>query len=169
MAQRQCPSCKMTIDASVKVCPHCRHKLELSWPVKILLLIILCGIVAYCIGHFNNYQEGASNLESIPVIISISAPQLIAEYEYSEGSADAKFKGRLVIVTGVIDTLGKDSTATPYVTLGTNSSLLRIQCRFIKSEEARLSNLHPGQQITVIGDCRGKKGYVQLENCTIKS
>jgi hypothetical protein len=45
MAEKQCPSCKMMIDKGAKVCPHCRKKFGLSWPLKIFLILFALFLI----------------------------------------------------------------------------------------------------------------------------
>lgn len=62
----------------------------------------------------------------------ISAATLIAAYEANEVAADEKFKGKLIEVTGVIDSIAKDIMGDLYVTLGSGKDfeVAHVQAMF---------------------------------------
>jgi hypothetical protein len=49
---------------------------------------------------------------------TLSANQLVKDYEANEVAADAKYKGLIVIVSGSIESIGKDIMDQAYVVIG---------------------------------------------------
>lgn len=100
----------------------------------------------------------------------ISAATLIAAYEANEVAADEKFKGKLIEVTGVIDSIAKDILGDPYVTLGSGKDfeVSHIQAMFPASAAKQLAGLRKGQTITVQCDCAGKVMNVLGKDCGVK-
>lgn len=98
----------------------------------------------------------------------MSARNLIGDYKANEVSADASYKGRALVVTGLVDTIGKDILDTPYVTLnsGERISFPSIQCMASRGD-TEFASLRKGQEIRVVGICKGKFGNVLLESCSI--
>lgn len=98
----------------------------------------------------------------------VTAKDLIAGYKSNEVSADASYKDRSLLVTGLVDTIGKDLLDTPYVTLnaGETISFPSVQCRGTRNS-TEFANLRKGQQITVIGICKGKFGNILIDPCRI--
>ena len=76
----------------------------------------------------------------------ISAATLIAAYEANEVAADEKFKGKLIEVTGVIDSIAKDILGDPYVTLGSGKDfeIAHVQAMFPASAAKQLAGLRKG-------------------------
>jgi hypothetical protein len=98
----------------------------------------------------------------------VTARELIADYKANEVSADNAWKGRALLVTGLVDTIGKDILDTPYVTLssGETTSFPSVQCTSSRGSN-EFAGLRKGQQIRVIGICKGKFGNILLDSCSI--
>lgn len=45
MDEKKCPKCAMLIPKEAKVCPHCRKKFGMTWPLKIFLIIVALIII----------------------------------------------------------------------------------------------------------------------------
>lgn len=112
-------------------------------------------------------DSSSSDSSSEPAAISISANQLSSAYNANELAADDKYKDKVLAVSGTVDSIGKDITDTPYVTLQANGDLLGIQCMFDNQYKEQLSKLHKGQQIQIHGTCKGKTLNVLLADCTL--
>lgn len=102
--------------------------------------------------------------------IQVTAAKLYADYEANEVGADQKYKGKVVEVSGLIDSIGKDILDTPFVALsnGQQYSVFNVQCMFAKDDEAKLSGLVKGRSITLRGEVSGKLGGVIVRGCSIK-
>ena len=93
---------------------------------------------------------------------AVSARKLYADYEANEISADNKYKGRKLAVTGVIKDIGNNWLNQSYITLG--RTIFGIQCYLDKKIVA---NLRKGQRVTVIGKCTGLMVTIGLDDCEI--
>lgn len=99
---------------------------------------------------------------------SLSADQLYKEYDSNEIAADAKFKGKIVVVSGTIRDIGKGILGEAYVIIGGTGFLDGVQCLFSKSEESSVVRLSKGQYVYAQGKVWGKMGNVVIENCTLQ-
>jgi hypothetical protein len=112
--------------------------------------------------------------QSVLPPVSTNAAQIIQDYKANEVRADSQYKGRLVTVTGKIDSISKDILDSAYVTLsdGTEFGFISVQCTFGEpispQQTQRLESLSKGQIITVSGMCSGKFGNVLLSDCTLR-
>jgi hypothetical protein len=97
----------------------------------------------------------------------VSATTLYSDYEANEVAADEKYKGKVLEVSGTINSIGKDILNTPYVALTTNNVISTVQCMFEKSEADKLVELKKNTKITVHGEIQGKLGNIVLKNCEI--
>jgi hypothetical protein len=89
------------------------------------------------------------------IIVSPSA--LYSAYDKNELSADNQYKNKVVQLTGIIDTIGKDIMGTPYVTLKTNDPIGTIQCMLSDNASiTQASAMSPGQTVTMQGTVSSK-------------
>ena len=104
--------------------------------------------------------------------IEITAKQLVKEYADNEVSADNKYKGKVLLVTGTIDDIGKDLVDDIYVAMGESSFTgfedgFGVQCFFSDKHKKEVGNLKKGDSIKIKGKCDGVLGYVHLMGCQI--
>jgi len=103
---------------------------------------------------------------------TIWAPNLYQAYKQNEVAADERFDGKTIIVTGVVDSIGKDIIGTPYVTLrtesfGSNLYSAWVQCMFADTAIEQLSQLRVGQEVKIKGKVSGYLVTVILRGCTL--
>tara|TARA_B100000809_G_scaffold219291_1_gene226414 strand:+ start:420 stop:866 length:447 start_codon:yes stop_codon:yes gene_type:complete len=112
-------------------------------------------------------NESQSGSES-SVAVRVTATQLFADYEANEVSADEKYKGKAVLVSGTIENIGKDLLDTMYVSLKTDNPIIGVQCMFSDEHKSQLANAAKGQRVTIKGKCDGKLGNVLLRGCSFE-
>jgi len=98
----------------------------------------------------------------------ITANHLVNEYVQNEVAADAKYKGRTIIVSGMVTGIGLDLFDDAYVIIGGTDAIDGIQCSFPDSEKGSVSKLVKGQIIDVRGVVTGKLGNLFLDKCKIQ-
>ena len=76
----------------------------------------------------------------------VSAAQLSAEYQSNESAADEKYKGKVILVTGVISKIYRGFLYTPYVELEAG-----VRCNFSDNEDAVMLALSEGQTVSMKG------------------
>lgn len=112
-------------------------------------------------------EEKAAAAEAASAL-TISAVALIREYDSNEIAADQRYKGKKLVVEGVVDDIGKDVLDTMYVTLaGPEDSFRSVQCFFSDGHENTLAQLGRGQYLRAIGRCDGVFGNVLLKDCRL--
>lgn len=99
--------------------------------------------------------------------IEVNASKLFSDYEANGVAADAKYKDKILKVTGIVNTIDKDITDNIYVTLKGDEMFGDIQCFFSEDYLEAAANLSKGQKITVTGKCDGKLMNVMLKGCSI--
>lgn len=137
------------------------------WVLAVIVFFIIVG------------SSGSSNPASTSSVVqeqavsepavAVTASKLASDYEANEVSADAKYKGKILEVTGTISNIGKDILDTPYVALsdGKQYSITSIQCMFDKSDQGQLAALSKDAKITLSGRGDGKLGNILLRECSI--
>lgn len=98
--------------------------------------------------------------------IVMSASDLMAAYKNNEVSADLKYKGKLIQVTGKVGDIKKDLFDNIYVTIGTGAmfEIPEVQAFFDQSDVMKAASLSKGQKVTVVGRCDGLMMNVMLKD-----
>jgi len=177
---KECPQCKAEIPASAKKCSHCGSELR-GWPrrhpfmafvLSVITLFIVMSIIG-SIGKSGETQQGSaptSNAVAQPTAMTVTVTKLASDYQANEVSADAKYKGQLLNVTGTVSSISKDFLDDPYVLLssGSDNIVSDVQCSFSQSDNSKLASLSKGQQVTLQGTDNGMTlNTVELQNCLI--
>jgi hypothetical protein len=110
-------------------------------------------------------KEVAASVEANGPAVDVSARQLFADYEANEVSADDKYKGKVLRISGTITKIGKDVLDTPYVGLSVGDDVFEVQCMF--DDGAAVSSLKKGQKLTVRCKGDGKMGNVIVRGCVV--
>ena len=149
-----------------------KFKFSISGGLKFILVIVLLIIIGTLISGEKSQSPQSESKESEQktqeALIEISAVQLSEEYDENSISADAKYKGKKIKVSGIIKDIGKDILDTPYIVLeGSQNVFFGVQCMFSREDEAKLASLSKGQRITLICEVSGEMiGDVVLRGCT---
>lgn len=107
-------------------------------------------------------------VRTAPTVANVTATQLFSEYRENEVAADEKYKGKSVVVTGEVESIGKDITDTMYVTLKTKSSVFGIQAFFSDAHKSTVASMKKGQRLSVKCQCDGKMMNVLLKHCSVR-
>lgn len=97
-------------------------------------------------------------------VIDTSQSELLAAYAANGINADARFKNRLIRLSGTIDAIDRDVLGNPFLTFQADG-FERAQCLFRDAKP--LSGLRSGQQVTIVGRCAGKFGFILVRDCRI--
>ena len=108
-----------------------------------VLFVFLASSVAAC-------GTAALGKESLPTITSKA---LMKEYRDDQAAADAKYKGKTMLVTGRVDVIGK-VFGTPYLLLRDNGNESGFQCYFDHQKEDP-TKVKVGDQVTLRARIRG--------------
>jgi len=104
--------------------------------------------------------------------MTVKAGDLLQEYATNAIGADAKYKGKVLRVTGKFGSAQKVPFGAYAVQLlpeeSTDANLSGVQCFLVESAEADAASFQPGQVITLQGTCDGGAlGQVKLGRCTV--
>lgn len=101
--------------------------------------------------------------------IAIDAKALTKEYDANELSADGKYKGKQLAVTGKISNIA-ETLGNITVQMEGQKIMPGVICSFEDSEKSSVMALKKGQQVTMIGTGDGSTAglYIGLKKCKIK-
>ncbi|MSP70484.1 MAG: hypothetical protein EXR20_09440 [Bacteroidetes bacterium] len=113
-------------------------------------------------------EKEVAETEANTPAIEVSPQQLYSDWEANEVSADLKYKGKVLIVKGKVNTIGKDIMDDIYVTLNTGKTFGEVQCSFSDNHTNEAAGLKKGQTITIKGKCDGKMMNILLSGCSLQ-
>jgi len=133
-----------------------------------IALITFLSFLFMIIGSSDDNAAIENEISDQMPSIKISAKKLYSDYDANGVSADMKYKGNVLSVTGKINNIDKDFMDDIYVTLKGDEYFGDIQCYFAESHVQEAANLYKGQTITVKGICDGQLMNVILKGCIIE-
>jgi hypothetical protein len=140
---------------------------RLGWLAAVGSIILFVAIVA------SDSKGGSSTPAATapaPIItpLAVTARHLYRDYRKNEISADAKYKGKTLAVTGVVASINRDFANSPYLLLETGD-FLRIRANLQESETRKAGVISIGDSVTVICEGDGMMiGMPVLSDCMIQ-
>jgi hypothetical protein len=140
---------------------------RLAWSAALLGMTL--GLLG-CSGH------KAANTAPAPApapAFTVKAGDLLGEYGANAVAADAKYKGKVLQVTGKFGTAQKAPLMGYAVQVlpedaGSGPDISGVECFIVESAQADVAKLQPGAMITVLGTCDGQVvGQVKMSKCTL--
>src|SRR5262245_47847617 len=131
--------------------------------MRCLALLLTVALVGGC-----NKPKPSAAEEPIKPVATLTAEELLAEYQKNEIGADQKYKEKPVQVTGTVSEVQKDVLGRYYVGLGTaqENEMFDVMCYLDKSAEEDAGKLKKGDKVTIMGLCQGKTLKVlNLKRC----
>ncbi len=114
--------------------------------------------------------EVAAQPEIIVETVEVTADELLAAYKENELAGDQKYKGKTLVVTGVLDSIQSGIGDAPFLLLkaGDEYEFNMPQAHFDKSETESLVALKKGESITVQCVSSGEvMGSPMLNECKV--
>lgn len=196
MALINCKECGFKISDKAAICVHCgapvaapaagpaaapapaKKKPKPLWARLLVPIVAAIITLLALIKTFPDAFEPLSStiglgVEKPPAIAPapptppVSAARLSRDYKTNEASADIAYKGKSLLVNGVVDAINKNSEI-PSVILSGGAAARAVQAQFPKTELDKLSPLKQGQKITLT--CVGAgtvNGSPILKGCTL--
>lgn len=91
-------------------------------------------------------------------------------FDANEIAAEDAYKGKIVVVQGIVNTITSDMDGNPMISFyADETGLVQVHCIFPPEDRSIIARLKKGQTITVAGLCDGMTmGHVFLKNATTK-
>ena len=129
---------------------------------KITLTVFISILLALLVACQTETRVAKEIADKDPTF-EVSAVQIAAEYESSESAADDKYKGEVILVTGVISEVYRGFLYTPYVELKAG-----VRCNFSDNEDPVMAALSVGQTVSMKGQGDRLLFGVELRGCTVE-
>lgn len=169
MALIKCSECQQTISDKAESCPHCGAPRRtavgvqqqpdtkgngfLNSLLRLVVTIACLGLLGLIVINLNGPDKNAvsptSAVSSIKPaeVISFTANDLFDAYDRNEVATDIALKGKIVQVSGRVQSINKDAFNSIYVSLVTSNQFMSAQMHVDKLEEAKMAALQKGQSV----------------------
>ncbi|MFW5820193.1 MAG: OB-fold protein [Bacteroidota bacterium] len=127
--------------------------------IAIILVGVIVAIYFYNLGH--------KDLSRVNPDYSITAEELYYEFSENEETANEKYTGKVIQVTGILKDKGITSDTSLNLVLKTSDPPGSVICSFHDSGKLKEDSLKEGQEVTVRGVCSGMLMDVILNNCVL--
>jgi hypothetical protein len=132
-----------------------------------LLVIVAIGFVIGLFALLYTFKKTAVTVESKKADVEIEAAMLLAAFEEDEVSANELYLGKIVSVTGTVESVSEDSVGIS-VYLKEDDAFAGILCSFDKSVN-EVTSLDNGNIVEIKGICTGYLLDVVLNRCALVS
>jgi uncharacterized membrane protein YvbJ len=174
MALISCYECGTQVSTDAAACPKCgapnKNSNQISEkqpartrPIFKVLAVLLAGfILIVLLSKPDSQSRVTSDAESST---AVTAEDLAAAYKANEVSADNKYKGKRLLVSGTVDSINKDFKNSIWVGLATDNQFLPIHAEGFVPQQ--VSEWRKGNKIEIT--CIGAGmvvGSPLLKECT---
>lgn len=123
-----------------------------------VVLVIVAGIFGSKTPAGNSSANEAQAANAAPAAprptpVAVTASALFDAYDSNEVAADQKYKGKLLAVSGSVQSIDKDAFNNIVVTLKTRNEFMPVHAYLGKEYEAVAASLSKGQKIS--WECNG--------------
>ena len=110
--------------------------------------------------------------EPISTVVGMTVEELYSAYKANAADADAKYKGKMLQVTGTINKIVTKDTFDIYYVMLTSAEKheeWNVRCTFDKQHERELKLLTTGQTVTIQGKHDGYRTNILMRDCALVS
>lgn len=143
-----------------------------KWIAIVLVVLFVIGLI---FGNEDNSTTGSSgtattaSAEPSESVIPVTAAQLYSAYDNNEVAADKQFKGKLLDITGTIESINSGISDQAVLELGTGEMFMTVSAEGDDSFTNTAATLGKGQQVHLV--CRGAGeiiGMPMLDECVFQ-
>ncbi len=133
---------------------------------KIILTIMILFIVGAFSVYYYTQRDSRNDIRYMEAVEDISATSLLESYDMNEGSANDRFLGKVISVSGKILSITNELQETT-IYLDTGNPMSSVVCEMNSNIQADFSNIKEGQDVSVKGELSGKLLDIILVNCIL--
>ena len=122
---------------------------------KIFLILIVLGIVVAAWYGYREYTRKNADLKKVKPDYSLTAINLIGEYEKGDSAAARKYNGSIIEVHGYVKKIDRDDLGFYTVIMGDTANLSAVRCSMDTSHNSDAALLKEGSSATLRGACTG--------------
>ena len=135
----------------------------------IIAVIVSCLAALAVTIAYRMYNQTIPSLEDQQAAYTLSAAQLLADYQANEELANERYLDRIISVRGRIKDAPKQLDSTTVLLLGDKGEMASINCSFGPESAPHAARLKEGEVVVVKGRCTGSLLDVNLNRCVLVS
>ncbi len=116
------------------------------------LLLVLAAVAFYIYKEYNRTHKDTAKMKPD---FSVTAGQLIGEFETNEQGSGKKYWDKIIRVEGMIKELSRDERGFYTIILGDSASMSSVRCSVDSSHSEEAAALKAGMRTAVKGICSG--------------
>ena len=132
---------------------------------KVLLIIFILAVVGASTAWYL-YNKPVADMNDLNAEYTLSASELFNSFNENEDSANAKYLGKIVEISGTIRELKSDEEGETVI-LETDDMIFGVNCALSSGQESNFKKLKTGTNINIKGECTGISMDVVLVRCII--
>ena len=121
-------------------------KKAFKWAGIGFLALIVIGIIA---GNDENTTSAAGTQEKPAEVFKITSTELFNAYEANEVATDENLKGKLIEVSGTVDSIDKDAFDNIVIHLRTPNQFMSTSLQVDESEKGKAIALNKGTKVSI--------------------
>ena len=191
---KYCDNCGSKLEEQQNFCPYCGKSMkETSIQIEnkrinnfsfvrvfVGVIVTIALVIAFIVyrtnidkiygdsGKSDYSNSSGSSIDENPDYV-LKSDDLIKEYQDNAIRAEKKYKGKIVEVTGKIESIDKDILNNEYISISGGGVFDYIQCYISKSEITKIDNYKTGDKITIVGRIDDYELSLTMKNGKIKS
>jgi tRNA_anti-like len=132
-------------------------------------ILLFIAIVSLIIAFFayKEFNRKPADVSSLQVDNTLIADSLISDYESDEVKANKKYLGKVLIVTGNIAEIKKESDTLLNIIVGKVDAMHNVSCLLSNAEQKKVQSYAIGSKVSIKGVCTGFLADVELNRCII--
>lgn len=119
---------------------------------KLLILLLFAAVIAAGIG-FYLWNKPHRTAEDEKPFATVTASQLFTEFATDEGASWAKYKDKVIQISGEIESISTDASGNTQVVMKTDTEMSTVSVTLMTG--AQSPQQEPGTMIEVKGICNG--------------
>lgn len=135
--------------------------------MRYLLAIILVIATVLCIYAYKEFMRKPADISKSDALETITASDLYSLYSNYEDSANKKYLGKILEITGSVVEIENQQDTLLTILLGDTLQPGRISCLIDKKQTATAKNILLGDVLKIKGICTGYLMDVELNRCVI--
>jgi hypothetical protein len=168
MTIKSCKECQREVSSSAPMCPNCGIRNPTRKMNKTMIFgAIILGLATFAwlktSVYTNENQSVLYQMTNQQKPSAISAKQLLSEYQANEARADEKYKGKLLKLSGSVDSIDKDIFDNPIIWLKTDDMFSKVMVKFSSKDNTHAATLNKNDNIEI--DCIGKSMVLGSPTC----
>lgn len=120
--------------------------------IMLIALVVFGAVVLYVYKEYNRSHKDTSELKPD---YSVTAVDLLKEFETGESAANKKYWDKVILVDGMVKGLSKDDRGIYSVTLGDTTSMSSVRCNMDSIHNNEAAAIKNGSKIAMKGICTG--------------